>query len=80
MIDPWLSLTPHYARDACCDRGYGRPSGRPRVSKLATYGKVRLSSEPLRLPGGTTISTISLRRLVHNAGYGIVEAVREGLP
>jgi len=28
---------PHYARTACCDRGYGRPSGRPRVSYLATY-------------------------------------------
>src|SRR5512139_2800257 len=27
-------------------------------------------SEPLWLPGGTTISTISLRRLVNNAGYG----------
>ena len=30
--------------------------------------QVRLSSEPLWLPGGTTISTISLRRFVHNAG------------
>jgi len=30
--------------------------------------QVRLRSEPLRLPGGTTISTISPRRLVHNAG------------
>jgi hypothetical protein len=30
--------------------------------------KVRLRSEPLWLPGGTTISTISRRRLVHNAG------------
>jgi len=30
--------------------------------------QVRLRSEPLWLPGGTTISTISLRRLVHNAG------------
>jgi hypothetical protein len=28
-----------------------------------------LRSEPLWLPGGTTISTISRRRLVHNAGY-----------
>jgi hypothetical protein len=30
--------------------------------------QVRLRSESLRLPGGTAISTISLRRLVHNAG------------
>lgn len=30
--------------------------------------KVRLRSEPLRLPGGTVISMISLMRLVHNAG------------
>jgi len=46
-------------------------------------------SEPLRLPGGTTISTISLRRLVHNAGYGgtgsenshqAVEAQSRGTP
>src|SRR5512139_747669 len=38
--------SPHYARATCCDRGYGRPSGRPRVSDLATYGKVRLRSSP----------------------------------
>ena len=31
--------------------------------------QVRLRFEPLWLPGGTTISTISRRRLVHNAGY-----------
>ena len=30
--------------------------------------KERLGSEPLWLPGGTTISKISLRRLVHDAG------------
>ena len=30
--------------------------------------QVRLRSEPLWLPGGTTISAISRRRLVHNAG------------
>jgi len=29
--------------------------------------QVRLRSEPLRFPGGTTISTISPRSLVHNA-------------
>jgi len=31
--------------------------------------QVRLSSEPLWLPGGTAISTASRRRLVHNAGW-----------
>ena len=31
------SLNPHYARTTCCDRGYRRPFGRPRVSNLATY-------------------------------------------
>jgi hypothetical protein len=30
--------------------------------------QVCLRSEPLWLPGGTAISTISRRRLVHNAG------------
>jgi hypothetical protein len=30
--------------------------------------QVRLRFEPLRLPGDTTISTISRRRVVHNAG------------
>jgi hypothetical protein len=29
--------SPHYARTTCCDCGSGRPSGRPRVSDLATY-------------------------------------------
>jgi len=69
----------HYARATCCDRGYGRPSlravgsasRRPGVlgsRTLRRTEKVRLRSEPLRLPGGTTISSISRRRLVHNAG------------
>ena len=31
------SPNPHISRIACCDRGYGRPSGRPRVSDPATY-------------------------------------------
>jgi len=35
---------------------------------LRRTDKVRLRSEPLWLPGGTTISTISPRRLLHNAG------------
>ena len=51
-------------------------AGRPRVFlrqaqdklTLRRTEKVRLRFEPLRLPGGTTISTISQRRLVHNAG------------
>jgi hypothetical protein len=30
--------------------------------------QVRLRFEPLWLPGGTIISTLSRRRLVHNAG------------
>ena len=30
-------LNPHYARATCCDPGSGHPSGRPRVSNLATY-------------------------------------------
>ena len=38
---------------------------------LRRIEKVCLRSEPLWLPGGATISTISLRRLVHNAGYHI---------
>jgi hypothetical protein len=43
-------------------------AGRPRVSNLATYRKVGLRPEPLRLPGGTVVSVITLRRLLHNAG------------
>ena len=35
---------------------------------LRRTDQVRLRSEPLWLPGATTISTISLRCLVHNAG------------
>ena len=58
----------HYARTTCCDRGYGRP----RISNLATYRQVRLRSKSRGaagwLPGGTSISTISQRRLVHNGG------------
>jgi len=35
---------------------------------LRRTAQVRLRSEPLWLPRGTTISTISRQRLVHNAG------------
>jgi len=43
----------------------------PRVLGSRTLRRteqLRLRSESLRLPGGTTISTIPLRRLVHHAG------------
>jgi hypothetical protein len=46
----------------------GLPSAGSGQAHVATYRQVRLRSEPLWLPGGTTISTISRRRLVHNAG------------
>ncbi len=36
-ITPLRVYSPHVSRIACCDRGYGRPSGRPRVSDPATY-------------------------------------------
>jgi hypothetical protein len=39
-----------------------------RSRTLRRTEKVRLRSEPLWLPGGTTISTLFRRRLVHNAG------------
>jgi len=42
-----LTPNPHYARATCCDRGYGRPSGRPRVSNLAAY---RTSTPQVRVP------------------------------
>jgi hypothetical protein len=34
---PLLPFNPDVSRIACCDRGYDRPSGRPRVSDPATY-------------------------------------------
>jgi len=75
LLSPWR-INPHYARTTCCDRGYGRPSGRPGVFlhqaqdklTLRRTEQVRLRSEPLWMPGGPAIFTISLRRLVHNAG------------
>jgi hypothetical protein len=51
-------------------------AGRPQVSNLATYRKVDLRSETLRLPGGTAISVLSPRRLLHNAGYWSLSAHR----
>jgi hypothetical protein len=76
---PESTSSPHYARATCCDRRSGRPSLRAGGSTSRKPGvlgprtlrrteQVRLRSEPLRLPGGTTISAISLRGLVHNAG------------
>src|SRR5512139_2169550 len=38
-----IALAPHYAPATCCDRGYGHPSGRPRVSLVP-----RLSRGTLR--------------------------------
>ena len=32
-----IASSPNIPRIVCCDRKYGRPSGRPRVSDLATY-------------------------------------------
>jgi len=32
-----IKASPDISRIACCDRGYDRPSGRPRVSNPATY-------------------------------------------
>jgi len=73
------TVNPHYARTTRCDRGYGRPSGRPRVflrqaqDKLTLRRTDKYASGPSSAvprdgrPVGTTISTISLRRLVHYA-------------
>jgi hypothetical protein len=44
--------SPHDARTTCCDRGYGRPSGRPRVllrqaqDKLTLRRTVKYASSP----------------------------------
>ena len=42
-----LGFSPDISRVACCDRGYGRPSGRPRVSDPATY---RSGTPRIQLP------------------------------
>jgi hypothetical protein len=72
--------SPHYARTTCCDRGYGRPSGRPRVflrqaqDKLTLRRTDKYASGPVPRYRGMVarwhdhLSTISRRRLVHNAG------------
>ena len=40
--------------------------------------KGRLRSEPLWLPGGTSISTTPRRRLVHNAGWSPETGMNRG--
>jgi hypothetical protein len=40
--------------------------------------QARLRSKRLRLPGGMTISTISRRRLVHNAGWSPETGMNRG--
>jgi hypothetical protein len=67
---------PHYSCNASCDRGCGRPSGRPRAFLRMAQDKltlrrtvqVRLGCESLRVPGGTTIFTVSPRRYMNNEG------------
>jgi hypothetical protein len=55
-----------------CDRGYGRPSGRPQVSGPATYhsGTPRIQSRGTagRLPGGTPIFTVSRQQFMKHPG------------
>ncbi|MGB7064695.1 MAG: hypothetical protein WBF55_06050, partial [Syntrophobacteria bacterium] len=67
------------------DRGYGRPSLRavgstsrkPGVLGCCTLRRtvqVRLGSNPLWLPGGTPISTVSRRRFVKHPGQRLKQA------
>jgi len=65
---------PH--RPPCLRRRPVLPSRKPGVLGSRTLRRtehVHLRSEPLWLPGGTTMSTISRRRLVHNAGWQVAE-------
>jgi hypothetical protein len=39
---PYSGPSPHCARTTCCDRGYARPSGRPRVFLRQAQGKLTL--------------------------------------
>src|SRR5512139_937911 len=61
---------------------HGRKPGALGSSTLRRTEKVRLRSDSRGaagwLPGGTTISTISRRRLVHNAGYSPETGVNRG--
>jgi len=53
--------SPHYARTTCCDRGYGRPSGRPRSRTLRRTKQVRLRSESAELRDGCPVARPSPR-------------------
>src|SRR5210317_887976 len=77
-------FSPDISRIACCDRGYGRPSGRPRASDPATY----CSSTPrIQLPAvarwhtllhglATAIhETSGLRQTLKESHYGLVECL-----
>jgi hypothetical protein len=55
----WRQFSPHISRIACCDSGYGRPSGRPRVSDPATY----CSSTPRIQPPAVDRWHVHLHRL-----------------
>ena len=66
--------SPDISRIACCDRGYERPSGRPRVSGPATYCSSTSRIQPpavarwhTLLPGLATVirETAGLGILVH---------------
>jgi hypothetical protein len=64
-------MNPGISRIACCDRGYGRPSGRPRVSVPATYRSGTETNPAVprdELPGGTSFSTVSRRKFVKYPG------------
>jgi hypothetical protein len=74
--------SPDVSRIVCCDRGYDRPSGRPRVFLrraqdrliLRRTDQVRLGSNPLRLPG---TRRKRLRCAWHTLLHGLVTAIRE---
>jgi len=57
--------SPDIARIACCDRGYGRPSGRPRMSDPATY-----------CSSTTRIQPPAVARL-HTLLHGLATKIRE---
>src|SRR5512139_492695 len=43
----------HYARTTCCDRGYGGPSGRPRVPPVPSLSRGACHGEPCDVPAST---------------------------
>jgi hypothetical protein len=72
----WECFNPDISRIACSDRGYNRPSGRPRVFLRQAQDRLtprrtvqlRLGSNPLRLPGDTPFSAVSRRQFVKYPG------------